>query len=315
MTTISPEAVIAARSQGKAEGKPKWSIVVAAVNGFEPLSGCLRAIDRIPERGTAEIIVVDRCRVADQVRRQFPTVTVLGAGADMTIPQMRSKGILASTGEWVIVTEDHCEPRKGWLKAFQSEIDSGGWDVIAGAVENGCRDRLVDWAAFFTEYSEYMAPRQAGETGDLPGMNTAYRRSALNAIPGLVESAVWETFLHARLKEAGFRLYSSSKVLLDHCKSFGYWDFLTQRYYLARSFAGMRVRGEPLSRKLLWGAASPALMVLLPLRIIQRVRQRPRYAGKLRKSFPILLTFTAAWTLGELTGYLFGEGDASQKVE
>jgi hypothetical protein len=77
----------------------------------------------------------------------------------------------------------------------------------------------------------------------------------------------------------------------------------------------MRVREAPLSKKLMWGAASPALLFLLPWRIVRRVQQRPRYKRKLQQSFPILLTFMAAWTLGELTGYLFGEGNASAMVE
>ncbi len=134
-------------------------------------------------------------------------------------------------------------------------------------------------------------------------------------MPGLVESAVWETFLHARLREAGYRLFSASNVLLDHCKSFGYWEFLSQRFYLARSFAGMRVRNAPLTRKLLYGAASPALLVILPTRVATKVWKKNKHRKELAKSFPILMTFMGSWTAGEFVGYLFGEGDASSKVE
>ncbi|GIW07010.1 MAG: hypothetical protein KatS3mg060_1815 [Dehalococcoidia bacterium] len=310
MTTQElPAAALAARP-----GQPAFSIVIAAVNGYAPLAGCLAAIERIPERDRAEVIVVDRCNVGGRIKREFPETTVVIVSPAMTIPEMRSLGIRASRGEWVIVTEDHCEPRPDWLRQFAAAA-SGPWDVIAGAVENGRRDRLVDWAAFFTEYSEYMAPRPSGETPDLPGMNTAYRRAALDAVPGLIEASLWETFLHTRLREAGARLYSASDVVIDHCKSFGYREFLGQRFHLARSFAGMRLRGAPLPKRIAYGLAAPALLVILPYRTLTRIWRKGRHRRELLLSAPILVSFFASWAAGECVGYLFGEGDSSRKVE
>jgi hypothetical protein len=311
MTTLEQQA----RAEVEPRARPQFSVVIAAVNGFEPLAGCLRAIDRIPEGGSAEIIVVDRCRMAAEIHRAFPNVRIYPVSARATIPQMRSTGIIASSGEWVVITEDHCEPHADWFRQFVAAADSGPWDVIAGAVENGRRDRLVDWAAFFTEYSEYMAPRPSGENADLPGMNTAYRRAALDRVPRLVEEALWETFLHQRLRDSGARLYASSDVLLDHCKSFGFFEFLSQRFYLARSFAGMRVRGAAPVTRLAYGAASPALLGILPLRTFRRIWAKGANRRELVLAAPILATFFASWTAGEFVGYLFGEGDASSKVE
>lgn len=295
--------------------RPTLSVVIAAVNGYQPLAGCLRAIERIPERSLAEVIVVDRCNVGARIKAEFPDTAILLVSPELTIPEMRSLGIRASKGDWVIVTEDHCEPRHDWFSRFLAAAETGPWDVIAGAVENGKRDRLVDWAAFFTEYSEYMAPRPSGENADLPGMNTAYRRAALDGVPGLVEASLWETFLHARLREAGCRLYAASDVLLDHCKSFGYREFLSQRFYLARSFAGMRVRNAPLLKKLAYGLASPLLFVILPYRTVSRIWRKGRHRRELLFATPILISFFASWAAGEFAGYLFGEGDASSKVE
>lgn len=311
MTTPElPAALPAARAD-----RPQFSIVIAAVNGYAPLAGCLAAVERIPERDRAEVIVVDRCNVGRRIKREFPATTVLLVAPDMTIPEMRSLGMRASRGEWVIVTEDHCEPRPDWLRQFAAAAETGPWDVIAGAVENGRRERLVDWAAFFTEYSDYLAPRPSGETANLPGMNTAYRRAALAAVPGLIEASLWETFLHARLREAGARLYAASDVVLDHCKSFGFREFLVQRFYLARSFAGMRLRGAALPKRVAYGLAAPALLAILPYRTFTRVWRKGRYRRELLLSAPILVSFFASWAVGECVGYLFGEGDASRKVE
>ncbi|MCL6646953.1 MAG: glycosyltransferase [Chloroflexi bacterium] len=300
--------------QHPAASLPTFSVVIAAVNGYAPLARCLQAIERLEGRAHAEVIVIDRANVARRLKAEFPATTLVTVSPEMTIPEMRSLGMRLARGEWVIVTEDHCEPRPDWLQRFQAAA-SGPWDVIAGAVVNGRRQRLVDWAAFFTEYSEYMAPRPAGETADLPGMNTAYRRQSLLALPGLVEAGLWETFLHARLQAAGCRLYAAADVLVDHCKSFGYREFLSQRFYLARSFAGMRLRGAPPVKRLAYGLAAPALLFLLPVRTFRRIWRKGAHRRELLLSFPILLSFFASWAAGEMVGYLFGEGDASRKVE
>jgi len=292
----------------------RLSVVIACVNGYAPLAGCLAALARCHGAEAAQVIVVDRCRVAERVAAEFPWATVLYAERDATIPQMRSAGILASSGEWIIVTEDHCEPRSDWLERFAAHA-LGPYDVVAGSVENGRTAHLVDWAAFFTEYSEYAAPRASGETGDLPGMNTAYRRSALFGVPGLVQSAQWETFIHAALLGAGRRLYADGGIILDHCKSFGFWDFFTQRFHLARSFAGMRVRGAPASRRAVYGLLAPALIAILPTRIVGKIWRKGRNRRELVLCLPLLAVFLASWTVGEWVGYWFGEGDSSSKVE
>ena len=64
-------------------------------------------------------------------------------------------------------------------------FDQAGPDVVAvgGSVVNGVTDTSLDWATYLCEYSFFSPPVAEGESAILPGMNVAYRRSALESVP------------------------------------------------------------------------------------------------------------------------------------
>src|SRR5216684_2696057 len=152
---------------------PALSVVIASVNGYRYIAQCLRSLtgQRGPER--AEIIVVEDPR---------------------SIPALRAIGIRKAKGDIVVTTEDHCVFEPGWYDRIIEAHGTTSHAAIGGAVENGSRDRLVDWAAYICEYGKFMLPFEAGSVTDLPGPNVSYKREVLEKVCGdlLDERHAWE---------------------------------------------------------------------------------------------------------------------------
>ena len=131
-------------------------------------------------------------------------------------------------------------------------------------VENG-RDGLVNWAAFFCEYTPYMGPVVEGESADLPGNNIAYKRPHLLRHAHELEQGRWESWINDKLRADGVPIASTNAAVVRHIKPFRLGHFLVQRFHFARSYAGMRRVDQSLGRSgSIYGLGSLALPALLP---------------------------------------------------
>lgn len=292
---------------------PPLSVVVASVNGYRYLGECLRSLDRrCPE---AEIVVADSTDEATRrrVREEWPDVRLLTFEEPTTIPALRAAGIAAATAPRVALIEDHCVVRNGWAERLLA-AHREGYSVVGGSVRNGATERIRDWAAFLFEYSAFLEGGASGPVSALVGMNVSYDRRALGAIDDLLLLGRWENWLHQRLTDRGFVLYADDDAVLDHVKDFGIREFAAQRYHYSRAYAGMR--NEHLgAKRLIYAAASPALVPLLYTRIARNVLRRRRHRRELMLATPLILFYAAVSAVGETTGYLAGGGRSLLRVK
>ena len=212
------------------------------------------------------------------------------------------------------MTEDHCVARADWVESVLRAHDSGH-AAIGGAVENGATARLIDWAVYFCEYGRHMTPIAAGPTNDLPGPNVSYKREAFDQFRDLLSPPTWEPLWHWRLQERGIRLVADPSLVIYHCKNFTFGGFMRERYHYARSFAGRRVAGAPFVRRALFLVGTPLLPPVVLARIVLRVWPKGRHRGAFLRSLPFIGLFTLSWAVGELMGYIFGEGRSAMKID
>jgi hypothetical protein len=213
----------------------------------------------------------------------------------------------AAGGDWIAVIEDHCMAPPGWAAEILRLADSP-YGVVGGPVENGSRERILDWAFFLAEYGFCMPPLREGETEGVPGNNAAYRREVLP----LSEDRwayVWESFLQKNLREKGVRIFLRPALQICHKKSFGLGEMLEQRFLYSRSFAAMR------GRSLVRAVLSLALPAVLLFRIVRCLVGKRRNLREFVLGLPVILLFVASWALGEMVGYLAGAGDSLERVE
>lgn len=267
-----------------------------------------------------EVILADRRddAVSEIIKERYPEARLIACPAGMSLTELRTAAFDQAAGEFVIVTEDHCVPSANWLAAMHAAFRDApeGTAAVGGCVENGVDDTGLDWATFLCEYSAALAPVPEGPTGQLPGMNVAYRRSALAALDrSLLTKGFWETTVHPELLRKGLKLYSSNKIVLYHCKKFSFGLFARQRFIYSRYFAGLRFRRGQVAWRLAACALSAALPAILLWRICRQVWAKGRLRAELASALPSLLVFVVIWSLGEMAGYLAGQGDALSRIE
>jgi hypothetical protein len=218
-----------------------------------------------------------------------------------------------ASGDLVAVLEDHCLPEPDWAQGMV-EAHRAEYPVIGGAVENAARDRLVDWAAFFCEYSQAMKPIPEGEVDTVPGNNVSYKRWILERFKHDIQAGIWDSKLHELIRNENIPLCSIPSITVYHKLSAKLSWFFVQKFHFARSFAGTRFTDPSLLQRVFYAAGSIILPLILAKRILFRVWKKGRYRGELIKSSPILMLLLFSWGAGEMIGYIFGPGSSSIKV-
>ncbi len=294
---------------------PALSVVIASVNGWSMLGPTLRALDAQPERSRMEVIVVEAAGGATRraLRDHEPAVEVIEVDEKLTIPALRHLGVRRSRGELVAILEDHGEVAPDWAGALL-EAHRGPWGAVGGVVENG-RDGLVNWAAFFCEYTPYMGPVAEGESADLPGNNIAYKRPHLLRHAHELEEGRWESWINDKIRLDGVPIASTNKAVVRHIKPFRLGHFLVQRFHFARSYAGMRRVDQSPLKRLIYGVGSLALPGMLLLRVSRTALAKGRHLGRFAASVPLIALFYTVGAAGESIGYLVGPGDSLSRVE
>lgn len=295
---------------------PELSVVVPSVNGPPVLFECLDALARDAAAGVGlEVIVVDR--LGDAVRHaitaRYPWAVVIAASPETTIPDMRAIAFRRASGDAVAVIEDHVIVPDGWSRQLLDAVASGH-DVVGGAVTNAATRTTTDWAAFLCEYSHLLPPIPTGEVESLTGNNVVYRRAVLDRYAHTIAEGRWEDHLHAAMRQDGVRLICRPDIVVGHKMHYRIRDYVTQRYFYARAYAGLRATGFGVARRAAMMVATAALPPVLLARIVSRVTSKRVHVAELVRSLPLLAAFVCAWAVGEAVGYAAGPGRALARV-
>lgn len=290
------------------------SVVVPCTNALSDFRASVSAL-QAQSGPVPEIVAVERLgrEFVKAVEAEFPAVKIISVPPGTTIPELRATGIRAATGEAIGVIEDHVIVPAHWTEAMLDQIRQGS-DVVAGPVDNEATDTQVDWAAFLCEYSAVLPPLNDGPSDWLPGNNTVYRREILERFDALLDDGKWENHLHDAIRAAGGTLTLRNDIVSGHKMHYSFGLYFSQRFLYSRSFAGMRVKGKPLHKRVLMGCAAFALPPIVYYRVVRNVTAKGRHVPELRRSLPMLVPFSISWGAGEVAGYWFGAGRSLSKV-
>lgn len=290
------------------------SVVVPSVNGWEDLDGCLAALQAQGDGVTLELLVPERCgeSVRELVASKYPTVVMLPVPLNTTIPNMRAMAFDRATAASVAVIEDHVIVPAGWAVALlEARRDA---QVVGGGVSNSATERLVDWAAFLCEYSHMLPPLPRGESTWITGNNTVYARELLRLHHEATHANRWENHLHDALRSAGIPLIFHPEITVGHKKHYTVWEYFTQRYYYARSYAGARATEGSWLRRVAYGIGTFALPPVLLWRTVSRSLQKEVDRRLIWRCLPLTVLFVCAWSAGDIVGAWCGAGDSLSRV-
>src|SRR5262249_12299437 len=150
-------------------------------------------------------------------------------------------------------------------------------------------------------------PLQEGSVAEIAGDNASYKRREIDRYIETWTDGFWETDVHAELKKAGFRLVLTPSIIVRHKKSFGFVDFLRQRFRHGIRFVRTRASRLSFARRAAYVLPSPAIPLLFLSRIARHIVKKQRHHGKFLQALPVLLLFLSAWTTAKSSA-IFRDG-------
>ena len=235
----------------------------------------------------------------------------LAKGANL--PELWGEGISQSTGAVIAVTESTCRPDSCWINSILKAHESAN-PVIGGAVEISKAARLVDWAAYFCEYGQFMYPLKEGPANELPGNNVSFKRWVLEIGQDFVQNGFWKTYWCRELQEEGIPLVLMPSILVYYNKTYRLVPFLIRRFHHGRCFGGMRATAISSLRRFCYAIGSPLLPFLFLARSIHAIIPKKRYLKEFILSFPISILAILMWSFGEFCGYIAGKGQSCSYI-
>jgi len=300
---------------------PALSVVVALISGrTDSLASCLQSLHDQEAPPTLEILVPydDPCREVTQLAERFPEVQFLHAeGLDSATARtgasrehhdtLRTIGLRAAQGRYVALTEDHATLDPTWCRELVALLDEHPeLAALGGAVECGS-SRLLNRAVYYCDFGRYQNPLPEGPAEFVSDSSVVYRRAALEAIQGVWDGNYREHTVHQALVGQGLQIWLTPRAAAWQTRdTLTFGEALRERYVWGRSFAGIRVAGAPVRRRLIYAGLTPALPLVLTYRLVRKALSRPGRLGEFLSALPQIGLLNATWAWGEFVGYVTG---------
>ncbi len=294
---------------------PSLSVIIASTGHLSAPPASVLTIARQCRDQPPEIILAYSSAddFAEELAAPELPVTVLRLPRESSLPRLLGTALTRATGEVIAITDATCVVDECWVSAILKAHEAPH-PIIGGAVEPGGLKRLVDWAAYFCDYGQFMLPLTERAVSEVPGNNISVKRWVVARGGQYVEKEFWKTYWCRRVQAEGLSLYAVPSIVVSYQKSFRLWPYLAHRFHNGRCFAGMRIQQLGRVGRGIYVAGSIVLPVLFCARILRAVLPKRRYLRQLLFSFPIIVLATVSWAFGEFVGYLAGPGWSCRHV-
>ncbi len=162
------------------------TVVISAPSG---VAGCVFLDEMLAQAAAMpfEIVVADATPgPPSAVPRAVRVVKVPGGG----IQQLIAEGVRAASGDWILVTEDHCRPLPGLIAAYRDAVAAHpGADLFSGATENLTSTSPWSFANFIVGLRTSW-PEFGFRDADATNANLLIRRGAILANELATEGAL-----------------------------------------------------------------------------------------------------------------------------
>jgi hypothetical protein len=291
-------------------GPPEVSVGVVALFGAAPLAGCLRALaeqTREPGAPRCELVVAYDPALADvpPLAAQFPGVRFV-ASEGRAPTEVAAAAVAEARAPIVLLTEDHCLPAPGWVRALQTALEAPERAVVGGVMDTDSAAPATDFALFLVEFFRYLPPGREGPAPTLTVCNAGYRRAQLDAIAPVGRGRFHETEVHDALRARFGALWLVPAARVRMRRRVRLRDAAGERYAFGRLFGCTRRAALAPAARLVYALAALALPVLLAARLARAVLARPALRRASLRALPASAVLLVAWSLGESLGVLTG---------
>ncbi len=296
---------------------PDLSAILVTADTFEPIRTTVRALAKQTARERLEIVILcpskDSLDLVDPELAGFHSVRVIELGEIISAAGARAAGVRAASAPVVAFCEDHAYPEQDWAEAL-IEAHKQPWAAVGPAFLNA-NPGVLSWLAIVMHYGRWVEPVVRGPIDDVPGHNSAWKRSLLLEYGPQLESMLGApTVLNWDLRAKGHKLYLEPSAKVCHLQVSRLGPFLVEHFNVARMFPAQRSRNWPWYWRLFYVAGMPVLLARTLRGWLGHIRRVGRQRELLPRGWPLLLLLLAVTGLGEIMGYSFGMGRAQENI-
>lgn len=295
---------------------PRVTVAVVGICSAAHIARCLDALRKQEHAPAFELVVVHDPNIPDvaPLAARYPEARLIANRGQRTPLELASAAMAAARGDLILLTEDHCIPRPDWVRVMSDAAQVPGRAVVGGRVEIAPGATATDWAFYFVDFFRYAAPVREGPSPTLTVCNAAYRRDQVNAVRDFWKTYFHETAINDALRErfGALWLEPESEVTMGRHVKLG--DAVYERYAFGRLFGCTRIGFVGAGRRLYYALFSPALPVLIALRMMGKAFRSAKLAGALLRAIVPLKLMVFAWSWGEWLGYVTGKHPRSLVV-
>lgn len=293
----------------------RLTVIIAAYYARATIGACLESLRRQTLPGCFEVILVESSGdgTADDVNQHFPEVRVLCFDQRKFCGDARNIGISRARADIVAFIDADCLAGPTWVEEILQAHETPRL-AIGGAIANVSSSNLVAWAAYFTEFSDWLPAGPSRVITDIAGANMSYKKKVFDRFGKFMEGTYCsDTEFHWRLAQHGVHLEFEPSILIAHDSLESLRGFLGHEVYHGRSFARVRTKAQRFSaiKRWLYALAFPLIAIKKLLEICWRVLGRRVYLKSFLASLPLVALGVAAWCAGEAIGYLETSGQDS----
>ncbi|HEY4281750.1 MAG TPA: glycosyltransferase [Chthoniobacterales bacterium] len=295
---------------------PELSVILIIPDRYATIRNTVRALKAQTVHGCLELVLVapfqEAARGVEEDAAMFHSVQVVEFGEIRTLAAPRSAGVRAATAPLVALCEDHALPERNWaealIKAHREERAAVGPAFLNG------NPAVLSWISLIMDYGRWMDPVTGGNTNDVPGHNSAWKRSILLDCGSKLEQVLQApTLLHWELVDKGHQLYLEPDAKVRHFNITRLGSFIVDHYYGARMFAGVRSSEWPAWQRGVYVCATPLFVIRKLRQWIGHIR-RTGLSKMLPWMLPHLMLAAVTSGTGELIGFGFGIGKSEHKI-
>ncbi len=301
--------------------EPALTIVLLMSRSYAWLRSTVRAWGRQSIHDRIETVVVKPESVRgddldENDFRPFHSVRVHEIPELDTTATGFAAGVRLARAPIVMLAEDHAFPEPDLAAALLAAYDAYPEAVAVGPVlVNGNPQTAASEASFVPAFSAVAYARTTREVRMLGGHNGSYRHDFLELYGDeLAEMYKSERMLHYDIEARGGKMVLLARPRMRHVNSSRWSSAIAHAFHGGRLFASKRSRQWEPWRRLMYGAGVPLIPLIRARRILDDLRESPEdYARLVPRRLPAIGMLLVIHALGELTGYLLGEGDAEAR--
>lgn len=283
--------------------KPKLSVIVPALRGYETVLAALDSWEAQSCRDQLEILVL--CPTRPPTATLPPGQIVIETDS-LELHEARCLAIRHARSDLVMLAEDHCLPERNWAERVLARMEEG-WDAVGPALCSGNSGWMITQGSFLLGYGQWMNPVAGGPAAVLPGHNAVLRTGKLLELgPALERDLLVAAFLLRRLSEQGGRLYLESEAGMRHFDVPHWAKSMRIFFCVGMGFGAVRTGDWPLLGRAFYGLATPLVAAKHWWRAVTHYRRAGAQAGLSPLCLAAAAILAAAWACGEAAGAAMG---------